>query len=68
MQNVDEIVKKLSAVLGTFLSFFGQVFTIRVAMGAAEIRIAPEASPFRGDAYFEGLGAQKHHFWKNRIF
>ena len=57
-----------SAVLGKILSFFEQVFTIRVAMGAVEIRIAPEASPFRGDAYFEGLGAQKKHFWKNQIF
>ena len=57
-----------SAVLGKILSCFEQVFTIRVAMGAVEIRIAPEASPFRGDAYFEGLGAQKNHFWKNLIF
>ena len=57
-----------SAVLGKFLFFFEQVFTIRVAMGAVEIRIAPEASPFRGDAYFEGLGAQKNHCWKNHIF
>ena len=46
-----------SAVLGNFLSFFEQVFTIRVAMGAVEIRIAPEASPFRGDADFDGPGA-----------
>ena len=37
-------------------------------MGAVEIRIAPEASPFRGDAYFEGLGAQKRHFGNNRFF
>ena len=37
-------------------------------MGAVEFRIAPEASPFRGDAYFEGLGAQKNHVWKSRLF
>ena len=57
-----------SAVLGKCLNLFEQVFTIRVAMGAVEIRIAPEASPFRGDASCEGLGAQKNHCWKNLIF
>ena len=57
-----------SAVLGICLSFFKQVFTIRVAMGAVEIRIAPEASPFRGDAYFEGLGAQKIIFVRIGFF
>ena len=41
---------------------------IRVAMGAVKIRIDPEASPFRGDAYFEGPGAQKNHFLNNRTF
>ena len=29
-------------------------FTIRVAVGAVEFRIAPEASPFRDDADFDG--------------
>ena len=41
---------------------------IRVAMGAVKIRIDPEASPFRGDAYFEGPGAQKNLFLNNRTF
>ena len=45
-----------SAVLGKILCFFDKVFTIRVAMGAVKIRIDLEASPFRGDAYFEGPG------------
>ena len=44
------------------------MFMIRVAMGAVKIRIDLEASPFRGDAYFEGAGAQKIHFLNNRIF
>ena len=42
--------------------FFYKMFMIRVAMGAVKIRIDLEASPFRGDAYFEGPGAQKKHF------
>ena len=44
------------------------MFMIRVAMGAVKIRIDPEASPFRGDAYFEGPGAQTNHFLNNMIF
>ena len=37
-------------------------------MGAVEFRIAAEASPFRGDADLEGLGAQKNHALKNMHF
>ena len=55
-----------SAVLANILCFFDKMFMIRVAMGAVKIRIDPEASPFRGDAYFEGPGAQKNHFLNNR--
>ena len=44
------------------LSFFDKVFTIRVAMGDVNFKIVPEASVFRGDAYFDGPGAQKYHF------
>ena len=51
-----------SAVLANFLCFFDKMFMIRVAMGAVKIRIGPEASVFRGDAYFDGPGAQKYHF------
>ena len=57
-----------SAVLAKILCFFDKMFMIRVAMGAVKIRIDPEASPFRGDAYFEGPGAQKNHFLNNRTF
>ena len=51
-----------SAVLAKILCFFDKMFMIRVAMGAVKIRIGPEASVFRGDAYFDGPGAQKYHF------
>ena len=44
------------------LSFFDKVFTIRVGMGDVNFKIVPEASVFRGDAYFDGPGAQKDHF------
>ena len=57
-----------SAVLAKILCFFDKMFMIRVAMGAIKIRIDPEASPFRGDAYFEGPGAQKNHFLNNKTF
>ena len=42
--------------------FCETVFTIRVAMGDVNFKIVPEASVFRGDADFEGPGAQKYHF------
>ena len=48
--------------------FVDKMFMIRVAMGAVKIRIDPEASPFRGDAYFEGPGAQKNHFLNDMTF
>ena len=51
-----------SAVLAKKLCFFDKMFMIRVAVGAVKIRIGPEASVFRGDAYFDGPGAQKYHF------
>ena len=44
------------------------MFMIRVAMGAVKIRIVPEASVFRGDAYFDGPGAHQYHFWRKRRF
>ena len=40
------------------------MFMIRVAMGDVNFKIVPEASVFRGDAYFDGPGAQKNHFWR----
>ena len=33
-------------------------------MGDVNLKIVPEASVFRGDADFEGPGAQKYHFWR----
>ena len=45
-----------------FLRFFDKVFMIRVAMGDVNFQIVPEASVFRGDADFDGPGAQKGHF------
>ena len=36
-------------------------------MGAVELRIAPEASPFRDDADFDGPGAWKNHFFGNMV-
>ena len=44
------------------MSFIEKVFTIRGAMGDVNFKIVPEASVFRGDADFEGPGAQKYHF------
>ena len=44
------------------------MFMIRVAMGDVNFKIVPEASVFRGDADFEGPGAQKYHFWRKRPF
>ena len=44
------------------------MFMIRVAMGDVNFKIVPEASVFRGDAYFDGPGAQKYHFWRKRPF
>ena len=44
------------------------MFMIRVAMGAVNLKIVPEASVFRGDAYYDGPGAQKYHFWRKRPF
>ena len=38
------------------------MFMIRVAMGAVNFKIVSEASVFRGDAYYDGPGAQKYHF------
>ena len=43
-------------------TFFDKMFMIRVAMGDVNFKIVPEASVFRGDAYFDGPGAQKYHF------
>ena len=57
-----------SAVRAKLLVFLTKMFMIRVAMGAVKIRIDPEASPFRGDAYVEGPGAQTNHFLNNRTF
>ena len=51
-----------SAVHTPFLVFFDNVFMIRVAMGDVNFKIVPEASVFRGDAYYDGPGAQKYHF------
>ena len=44
------------------------MFMNRVAMGDVNFKIVPEASVFRGDAYFDGPGAQKYHFWRKRLF
>ena len=44
------------------------MFMIRVAMGDVNLKIVPEASVFRGDADFDGPGAQKYHFWRKRPF
>ena len=51
-----------SDVHAKILRFFDKVFMIRVAMGDVNFKIVPEASVFRGDAYFDGPGAQKYHF------
>ena len=51
-----------SAVLAKMLCFFDKMFMIRVAMGDVNFKIVPEASVFRGDADFDGPGAQKYHF------
>ena len=51
-----------SDVHAKILRFFDKVFMIRVAMGDVNFKIVPEASVFRGDADFEGPGAQKYHF------
>ena len=53
-----------SALLVKKWCFFKKVFTIRGAMGDVNFKIVPEASVFRGDADFEGPGAQKYHFWR----
>ena len=57
-----------SDVHAKILRFFDQIFMIRVAMGAVNLKIVPEASVFRGDAYYDGPGAQKYHFWRKRPF
>ena len=44
------------------LRFFDKMSMIRVAMGDVNFKIVPEASVFRGDADFDGPGAQKYHF------
>ena len=44
------------------------MFMIRVAMGAVNFKIVPEASVFRGDAYYDGPGAQKYIFWRKKAF
>ena len=51
-----------SGVHAKILSFFDKVFMIGVAMGDVNFKIVPEASVFRGDADFDGPGAQKYHF------
>ena len=51
-----------SDVHAKILRFFDKVFMIRVAMGAVNFKIVPEASVFRGDADVDGPGAQKYHF------
>ena len=56
-----------SDVHAKILIFFEKKM-IRVAMGDVNFKIVPEASVFRGDAYFDGPGAQKYHFWRKRPF
>ena len=75
MKNTYKVAREMEkthifriAVLANMLCFFDKMFMIRVAMGAVKIRIDPEASPFRGDAYFEGPGAQKNRFLNTRTF
>ena len=51
-----------SDVHAKFLRFFCKMSMIRVAMGDVNFKIVPEASVFRGDAYYDGPGAQKDHF------
>ena len=51
-----------SDVHAKILRFFDKMSMIRVAMGDVIFKIVPEASVFRGDADFEGPGAQKYHF------
>ena len=51
-----------SDVHAKILRFFDKMFMIRVAVGDVNFKIVPEASVFRGDAYFDGPGAQKDHF------
>ena len=51
-----------SDVHAKILRLFDQIFMIRVAVGAVNFKIVPEASVFRGDAYYDGPGAQKYHF------
>ena len=41
---------------------------IRVAMGDVNLKIVPEASVFRGDADFDGPGAQKYHFLRKKTY
>ena len=36
-------------------------------MGAVNFKIVPEASVFRGDADFDGPGAQKYHFRRKNV-
>ena len=56
-----------SDVHAKILIFFEKKM-IRVAMGVVNFKIVPEASVFRGDAYYDGPGAQKYHFWRKRPF
>ena len=51
-----------SGVHAKILRFFVKISMIRVAMGDVNFKIVPEASVFRGDADFDGPGAQKYHF------
>ena len=51
-----------SDVHAKILRFFDNISMIRAAMGDVIFKIVPEASVFRGDADFDGPGAQKYHF------
>ena len=48
-----------SDVHAKILRCFDKIVMIRVAVGDVNFKIVPEASVFRGDADFEGPGAQK---------
>ena len=46
-----------SDIHAKILRFFDKMSMIRVAMGDVNFKIVPEASVFRGDAYYDGPGA-----------
>ena len=51
-----------SDVHAKILRFFDKICMIRVAVGDVNFKIVPQASVFRGDADFDGPGAQKDNF------